>query len=120
MELIEQYGNLWQIEESFRITKHDLKIRPIYHFKPERVKAHIAITFMAYTLARHLAYRISLQYRKLSIARIRQLLLDVQVSYLHDTKNGRRFTMPSALPIEVEKIYKIMGVKPQTKAQLIS
>jgi len=29
-ELIHQYSNLWQVEESFRITKHDLKIRPIY------------------------------------------------------------------------------------------
>ena len=49
-ELIHQYSNLWQVEESFRITKHDLKIRPIYHWKPSRVKAHLAISFMAYTL----------------------------------------------------------------------
>ena len=35
-ELIHQYSNLWQVEESFRITKHDLKIRPIYHWKPSR------------------------------------------------------------------------------------
>ncbi|HIP54657.1 MAG TPA: hypothetical protein EYH11_04240 [Sulfurimonas autotrophica] len=28
-ELIQQYSNLWQVEESFRITKHDLKIRQI-------------------------------------------------------------------------------------------
>ena len=53
-ELIHQYSNLWQVEESFRITKHDLKIRPIYHWKPSRVKAHLAISFMAYTLVRHL------------------------------------------------------------------
>ena len=46
-ELIHQYSNLWQVEESFRITKHDLKIRPIYHWKPSRVKAHLAISFRA-------------------------------------------------------------------------
>jgi len=49
-ELIHQYSNLWQIEESFKITKHDLKIRPIYQWKPSRVKAHLAISFMAYHL----------------------------------------------------------------------
>jgi len=32
-ELLQQYSNLWQVEESFRITKHDLKVRPIYHYK---------------------------------------------------------------------------------------
>ena len=60
-ELIEQYSNLWQVEESFRITKHDLKIRPIYHWKPSMVKAHLAISFMAYTLVRQLEYRVRLQ-----------------------------------------------------------
>ncbi len=30
-ELIAQYANLWQIEEFFRITKHDLRVRPAYH-----------------------------------------------------------------------------------------
>ena len=46
-EILEQYNNLWQVEQSFRITKHDLKIRPIYHWKPHRVKAHLAISFIA-------------------------------------------------------------------------
>ena len=76
-EIISQYTNLWQVEESFRITKHDLKIRPIYHWKPSRVKAHLAISFMAYTLVRHLEHRVRLQYVKLSPQRIRQLLLNV-------------------------------------------
>ena len=46
------YNNLWQVEESFRITKHDLKIRPIYHWSPKRVKAHLAISFTAYMLTK--------------------------------------------------------------------
>ena len=68
-EVIHQYVNLWQVEESFRITKHDLKIRPIYHWKPSRVKAHLAISFMAYTLVRILEHRVRLQYKKLSLKR---------------------------------------------------
>jgi transposase len=109
-ELIAQYTNLWQVEESFRITKHDLKIRPIYHWKPSRVKAHLAISFMAYTLVRHLEHRVRLQYIKLSPQRIRQLLLNVQVSRLFDTRTKMRFALPSTIAPEAIKIYKLMDV----------
>lgn len=116
-ELIHQYSNLWQVEESFRITKHDLKIRPIYHWKPNRVKAHLAISFIAYTLVRHLEYKIKLLYKKLSPEKIRQLLLSVQCSILYDTKTNTKYSMPSHLNNEQKKIYKIMGVTPQLKAK---
>ena len=110
-ELLQQYSNLWQVEESFRITKHDLKIRPIYHHKEERVKAHLAISFMAYTLVRHLEHRVRLQYKKLSPQRIRTALLGVQESILYDTKHDRKFALPSSISIDAEKIYKLMEVK---------
>ena len=118
-EIIHQYTNLWQIEESFRITKHDLRIRPVYHFKPERVKAHIAITFIAYTLVRHLTYRVKHQYESLSPETIRQSLLDVQQSILLETQTNRRFILPSAMPVHAEKIYRLMGLKPLKKAKLM-
>ena len=110
-ELLQQYSNLWQVEESFRITKHDLKVRPIYHHKEERVKAHLAISFMAYTLVRHLEHRVRLQYKKLSPQRIRTALLGVQESILYDTKHDRKFALPSSISIDAEKIYKLMEVK---------
>ena len=109
-ELIHQYSNLWQVEESFRITKHDLKIRPIYHWKPSRIKAHLAISFMAYTLVRHLEHRVRLQYIKLSPEKIRQILLSIQVSILYDTKTNKKFALPSKVSIDAKKIYKLMEV----------
>lgn len=110
-ELLHQYSNLWQVEESFRITKHDLKVRPIYHHKPNRVKAHLAISFMAYTLVRHLEHRVRLQYKKLSPQRIRQALLGVQESILYDTRRDKKFALPSSVTFDAEKIYKLMEVK---------
>jgi len=114
-ELLQQYSNLWQVEESFRITKHDLKVRPIYHHKESRVKAHLAISFMAYTLVRHLEHRVRLQYKKLSPQRIRTALLGVQESILHDTKHDRKFALPSSITLDAEKIYKLMEVKVNKK-----
>jgi transposase len=118
-EAISQYANLWQVEESFRITKHDLKIRPIYHWKKERIKAHIAISFMAYTLIRHLEHRVRLQYKKLSPEKIRQTLLSVQASILHDKKTDRRYVLPSNVPLDAKKIYRLMDVSLKTSVYRI-
>lgn len=49
-EIIENYNNLWKIEKAFRISKTDLKIRPIYHRLKERIEAHICISFVSYLL----------------------------------------------------------------------
>ncbi len=53
-EIIENYGHLWKIEKAFRISKHDLKIRPIYHRLQRRIEAHITINFVAYKIYKEL------------------------------------------------------------------
>ena len=52
-KIIENYGHLWRIEKAFRISKTDLKIRPIYHRLEHRIEAHICISFMAYKVYSH-------------------------------------------------------------------
>jgi transposase len=53
-QVIENYNNLWKIEKAFRISKTDLKIRPIYHRLKERIEAHICISFVSYLLYKEL------------------------------------------------------------------
>ena len=53
-QIIENYKNLWHIEKAFRVSKTDLKIRPIYHRLRERIEAHISISFAAYTIIKEL------------------------------------------------------------------
>jgi transposase len=52
--VIENYSQLWQIEKAFRISKTDLRIRPIYHRLKERIEAHICICFTAYAIYKEL------------------------------------------------------------------
>jgi transposase len=52
--IIENYGHLWQIEKAFRISKTDLRIRPIYHRIKRRIEAHICIAFCAYKIYKEL------------------------------------------------------------------
>ena len=119
-EAIEQYKNLWQIEEAFRVQKHDLKMRPIYHYKKERVKAHVAILFTTFALAKHMQYRVKLQYEAMSVARIRDELLDVQSSIYYYPKNGYRYAVPGKVPYRAEKIYKALNITKYRTTRIIS
>jgi transposase len=53
-QIIENYGHLWKIEKAFRVSKTDLKIRPIFHRVQRRIEAHICISFAAYKLYKEL------------------------------------------------------------------
>lgn len=53
-EIIDNYSHLWKIEKAFRISKNDLKVRPIYHRLQKRIEAHIIINFTAYKIYKEL------------------------------------------------------------------
>jgi hypothetical protein len=50
--VIGAYHRLFEIEKSFRMSKHDLQARPIYHHKRESIEAHLNIVFAALALTR--------------------------------------------------------------------
>jgi transposase len=53
--LWKRYIQLTDAEWAFRISKDELEIRPIWHHKEDRVKAHILVCFLAYALWKTLA-----------------------------------------------------------------
>lgn len=55
--VIGAYHQLWQIEQSLRMSKHDLKARPIYHHKRESIEAHLAVVFAALAVSRFIEDR---------------------------------------------------------------
>jgi len=58
-EIIDNYGQLWRIERAFRISKTDLRIRPMYHRLRRRIEAHVLVAFVAYTIYRDLERRLA-------------------------------------------------------------
>lgn len=60
-EVIDGYRNLWKIEKAFRISKKDLKVRPVYHRLQRRIEAHICITFVAYKVYKELQRQLKLK-----------------------------------------------------------
>jgi len=53
-EVMANYNQLWQIEKAFRISKTDLRIRPVYHRLKRRIESHICIAFCAYKIYKEL------------------------------------------------------------------
>ena len=117
---LEGYHGLWQVEESFRITKHDLRVRPVWHWTPERIRAHIAIFFMAFACVRHLAYRVAIQKHRMSPEVIRSALVHRQCSILRCRHSGNRYVVPSKLTPAAEQIYATMGLSLTTTPYQLS
>lgn len=118
-EILTQYRNLWHVEAAFRVNKHDLKVRPVYHWSSDRVRAHLGIAFMSYALVAMLEYRVGLQYKDMSPEEIRHNLVKVQASILRNKKTGIKYLLPSNIPPDAQKIYQIMGVKALMKPQIL-
>ena len=73
-EVIKNYRNLWKIEKAFRISKSDLRIRPIFHYKKERIEAHICLSFVAYTIYKELERLLKINKNDLSVTQAIELL----------------------------------------------
>ena len=59
-EVVKAYKSLSSVEEAFRCYKSiDLKVRPIYHYKGDRVKAHIFLCMLAYYVEWHLKQKLA-------------------------------------------------------------
>jgi hypothetical protein len=52
--IIERYHELYRVEQAFRISKHDLQTRPIFHFKEEPINLHLLICFMGLVISKHI------------------------------------------------------------------
>jgi len=68
-QVIENYQHLWQIEKAFKITKSDLKIRPIFHRLQRRIEAHICIAFVAYKIYKELERQLQIKKANISAER---------------------------------------------------
>jgi transposase len=55
--VIGAYHRLWRIEHAFRMSKHDLRTRPVYHHKRESIDAHLAVVFAALDISHRIETR---------------------------------------------------------------
>lgn len=118
-KILGHYGRLWKIEESFRLNKHTLSMRPIYHFKSDRIRSHIALCYMAFAVLRHMEYTVRLT-QKLSPQGIIDELMQVQSSLYTDVVTQKRYRLPSKFSHKASKIYRAFQLQRNQKAQMLA
>ena len=88
--VIGAYHQLWHIEKSFRMSKHDLKARPIYHHKRESIEAHMSIVFAALAVTRLIEDRTGWSIKKFVRTARRYRTIEVRIG---------EHTIPAEQPI---------------------
>ena len=96
-EVITSYHDLWHVEQSFRMSKTDLRARPMFHHTRDAIEAHLTIVFTALAVSREAQNRTGLAIRNL----VRQLrpLRNATIA-----SNGTVQTLPAAVPHDKQAI----------------
>ena len=91
-EVIAQYSQLWQVEKSFRISKSDLKARPVFHTVRERIEAHLTIVFASLAVI-----RLAEKTANKSVQRVLLLLDQVKEVVMEDNVSGEQISKYSEI-----------------------
>jgi hypothetical protein len=104
-EVIAKYHDLWwQVERSFRMSKHDLATRPIYHRTRDAIEAHLTIAFAALAVARRIQNQTGL-----AIGNVLKQLRPLRTSTV--AVNGTVTDIPPDIPAAQRAIITSLGVK---------
>jgi len=104
-QIIDRYHNLWQVEKSFRMSKSDLLMRPVYHFKKEAIEAHILICMMALAVARYMELKSGK-----SIRVILDILKKVTDARVVSVATSEEAMWRSVIPEETKQLLNDLGV----------
>ena len=110
-DVIENYSNLWHIEKAFRISKTDLKIRPIHHYKRHRIEAHISISFIAYTIYKELERLLKIHTTDFSVLQaIEEIKTIYGLEYINPITKKKKFEVLQLNDIQL-KIQNIIDIE---------
>jgi transposase len=115
--LIEIYKHLNTVETAFRILKNDLDVRPIYHWKENRVKGHVYMCVIAYFLMMAIEYTSKCTSLHRSGRKILRLLSNIHLLTLTLPKGEKRFALTS-VGKEEQKVLKAFGI-PKMKVPMV-
>ena len=121
-EIYAHYGELWRMEEGFRVLKHTMAVRPVFHGAERRVRAHVAICFVAFALLRILRHRYPIMHgasEPLSEARILSELSGVEASVILDRTTKAQYLLPSAAGPTKTRLYNAVGQQLRRKTVLL-
>jgi transposase len=103
--IIDRYHELYKIEQAFRISKHDLQTRPVYHFKEDPIKLHLLICFMALAVSKHIEIAAGCSINHF-VSRLKQ----VTDGRIRNTSTGLATKIRSQISPETKKLLSKIGL----------
>jgi len=104
-EVIARYHDLWHVEKSFRMSKSDLRARPIFHYTRDAIEAHLTIVFTALAVSHCIQTRTGL-----AIGKVIKQLRPLRSATI--TINGAIQTFPPEIPEAQREILTHLGIEP--------
>ena len=103
-DIIEMYGGLWRIEETFKVTKTGMmNTRPIRHSLQSRIRSHFLICFIALVIERLIEYQMGWKY---SASAIQKALSEFDYVHLEDSN----IYCNSCISLTAMRIFKAVGL----------
>jgi transposase len=110
IEFLSSYRGLWQIEQTFRISKSNLEIRPVFHYSPSRIRAHFAICYMALALVRYVEFALKACEHHIPYEQLHIMLDKMRKVQIIDSKNDV-FEFFENPPAELISVYRMLKIK---------
>lgn len=110
-EVYEQYNGLWIIERAYRVTKGALEMRPMFHFTPRRIEAHVCICFVAYKVYKELERILKIAAIDLSVDKVLQIAKTITTIKVKLPTSGDTLTKTMLLTSKHKSIAKLFEQK---------
>jgi len=108
-DVLKAYQDLWKIEESFRIMKSTLSVRPIFHWTEPRIKGHFVICFLAFLLERTLEFKLKKANLEASPQKIQEVLNSM--NFVEVKIEKRKFLIKTKFDNLGNKILRLLHIK---------
>jgi transposase len=108
-EILNTYRGLWQVEQTFRITKSNLEIRPVFHYNADRIRAHFLICYMSLALIRYVEFELLKNNLHYPLEQLHFLLNQMRITKIHHADH-KMYVLLEDTPPELVSIYKALKI----------
>jgi transposase len=112
-EVLIEYRRKNQAESAFSIIKGPISLRPVFHFTPARIKAHVFICHLALLLRNLLNLLLQIQEIDLTPQKALKTVKRLHLTEVYFPQNGQLFWLLNQIDPEVQQIFDAVGLNPQ-------
>ena len=108
-DILDTYRGLWQVEQTFRIAKSTLEIRPVFHYNTNRIRAHFLICYISLVLIRYVEFELKKNHLHYPVDQLHILLNQMRVVNMHHA-DKKMYVILEDTPPELPLIYKALHI----------